>query len=48
MFAIYRQNFKTLNDFSYKKSAALCKVNQRRWLDLKRRIKLAQPLHIPP
>ncbi len=23
-------------------------VDQRRWLDLKGRIKLAQPLHIPP
>ena len=27
---------------------ALLTVDQRRWLDLKGRIKLAQPLHIPP
>jgi hypothetical protein len=26
----------------------LLTVDQRRWLDLKGRIKLAQPLHIPP
>ena len=27
---------------------ALMTVDQRRWMDLKGRIKLAQPLHIPP
>ena len=30
------------------KGTALLTVDQRRWLDLKGRLKIAQPLHIPP
>ncbi|XP_061184383.1 sodium leak channel NALCN-like isoform X4 [Saccostrea echinata] len=35
-------------NYSENKGTALLTVDQRRWLDLKGRIKLAQPLHIPP
>ena len=35
-------------NYSESKGTALLAVDQRRWLDLKGRIKLAQPLHIPP
>ncbi|XP_053403059.1 sodium leak channel NALCN-like [Mercenaria mercenaria] len=35
-------------NYSENKGTALLTVDQRRWMDLKGRIKLAQPLHIPP
>ncbi|VDM31031.1 unnamed protein product [Hydatigera taeniaeformis] len=35
-------------NYSENKGTALLTVDQRRWLDLKGRIKLTQPLHIPP
>ncbi|XP_014778996.1 sodium leak channel NALCN [Octopus bimaculoides] len=35
-------------NYSENKGTALLTVDQRRWLDLKGRIKLAHPLHIPP
>ncbi|XP_055869131.1 sodium leak channel NALCN-like isoform X2 [Biomphalaria glabrata] len=35
-------------NYGENKGTALLTVDQRRWLDLKGRIKLAQPLHIPP
>ena len=35
-------------NYSENKGTALMTVEQKRWLDLKGRIKLAQPLHIPP
>ncbi|KAK3094316.1 hypothetical protein FSP39_000242 [Pinctada imbricata] len=35
-------------NYSENKGTALLTVDQRRWLDLKGRIKLNQPLHIPP
>ncbi|XP_012934773.1 sodium leak channel non-selective protein [Aplysia californica] len=35
-------------NYSENKGTALLTVDQRRWQDLKGRIKLAQPLHIPP
>ncbi len=37
-----------ITNYSENKGTALLTVDQRRWLDLKGRIKLAQPLHIPP
>uniref|UniRef100_A0A183SIY0 Ion_trans domain-containing protein n=1 Tax=Schistocephalus solidus TaxID=70667 RepID=A0A183SIY0_SCHSO len=35
-------------NYKENKGTALLTVDQRRWLDLKGRIKLTQPLHIPP
>jgi len=37
-----------ITNYSENKGTALLTVDQRRWLDLKGRIKLVQPLHIPP
>lgn len=37
-----------ITNYSENKGTALLTVDQRRWLDLKGRIKLSQPLHIPP
>ena len=35
-------------NYSENRGTALLTVDQRRWLDLKARLKMAQPLHIPP
>ena len=35
-------------NYSENKGTALLAVDQRRWMDLKGRIKLSQPLHLPP
>jgi hypothetical protein len=37
-----------ITNYKENNGTALLTVDQRRWLDLKGRIKLAQPLHIPP
>ncbi|EDV28390.1 uncharacterized protein TRIADDRAFT_18273 [Trichoplax adhaerens] len=37
-----------MTNFNENKGTALLTVDQRRWLDLKGRLKIAQPLHIPP
>lgn len=35
-------------NYSENKGTALLTVDQRRWCDLKKRLKIAQPLHLPP
>uniref|UniRef100_A0A4W5JD45 Uncharacterized protein n=1 Tax=Hucho hucho TaxID=62062 RepID=A0A4W5JD45_9TELE len=35
-------------NFNENKGTALLTVDQRRWEDLKSRLKIAQPLHLPP
>ena len=35
-------------NYSQNKGTALLTVDQRRWCDLKKRLKIAQPLHLPP
>lgn len=37
-----------VTNFNEHKGIALLTVDQRRWQDLKKRLKLAQPLHLPP
>ena len=37
-----------VSNFNENKGTALHTVDQRRWEDLKKRLKLAQPIHIPP
>ncbi|CAG0907530.1 unnamed protein product, partial [Cyprideis torosa] len=37
-----------ISNYSQNKGTALLTVDQRRWCDLKKRLKIAQPLHIPP
>ena len=37
-----------VTNFNEKKGIALLTVDQRRWQDLKKRLRLAQPLHLPP
>lgn len=35
-------------NYGENKGTALLTVDQRRWCDLKKRLKIAQPLHLPP
>ncbi|XP_075227294.1 sodium leak channel NALCN-like [Lycorma delicatula] len=35
-------------NYSENKGTALLTVDQRRWCDLKKRLKIAHPLHLPP
>lgn len=43
------QNFLSLFIISFLlQGTALLTVDQRRWCDLKKRLKIAQPLHLPP
>ena len=37
-----------VSNFNENKGTALLTVDQRRWVDLKKRLKLSQPLHMPP
>ncbi|XP_067933869.1 sodium leak channel NALCN-like [Watersipora subatra] len=37
-----------ISNYSQNKGTALLTVDQRRWLDLKGRVNLTQPLHVPP
>lgn len=45
---LYTRAGVVIANYSENKGTALLTVDQRRWCDLKKRLKIAQPLHLPP